>query len=217
VFHVEQTFLETWQRYHRALRQRNAALKPGTELSAVRAWDPEILAAGNRLDEIRRSYLSLLEPTLAEFGRRLLGLPVSLGYHAGWAAGESFESALARSAERDRRYGITHVGPHRADVTARVDGHVARERVSRGQQKLLASALTLAQLSVQEVRAPGRGALLLDDPAAELDAANLARLLEVVRELKVQLFVTALRPDLPGLGTPGALFHVEHGQVEPAG
>ncbi len=214
VFHVEQSFLETWQRYHRALRQRNAALKPGTDPVAARAWDPEILAAGNRLDEIRRAYLALLEPTLQAFGRRLLGLPVSLAYHSGWAAGESLAQALDRSTDRDRRYGITHVGPHRADVTARVDGHVARERVSRGQQKLLAAALTLAQLAVQEARTPGSGALLLDDPAAELDAGNLGRLLEVVRDLHVQLFVTALRPDLQGLGNPGALFHVEQGRVE---
>ena len=217
VFHVEPTFLETWQRFHRALRQRNAGLKPGGDPAAARAWEPEILAAGNRLDEIRRNYLALLEPTLADLGGRLLGLPVSLGYQSGWASGESFAEALERSAVRDHRHGITHVGPHRADVTARVDGHVARERVSRGQQKLLAAALTLAQLAVQEERAPGTGALLLDDPAAELDAANLGRLLEVVRELRVQLFVTALRPDLPGLGTPGALFHVEQGRVELAG
>jgi len=216
VFHVEPTFLETWQRYHRALRQRNAALKPGSDLASARAWEPEIVAAGQRLDEIRRSYLELLEPTLEEFGLRLLGLPVSLGYHPGWASGESFAEALARSAERDQRHGITHVGPHRADVTARVDGHVARERVSRGQQKLLAAALTLAQLAVQETRSPGSGALLLDDPAAELDAANLSRLLQLVRELDVQLFVTALRPDLPGLGTPGRLFHVEQGRVTQA-
>jgi DNA replication and repair protein RecF len=216
VFHVEPTFLETWQRYHRALRQRNAALKPASGASGAKAWEPEIVAAGNRLDHIRRSYVALLEPTLAEFGKRLLGLPVTLAYHSGWTAGELLREALQRSAERDRRYGITHVGPHRADVTVRVNGYVARERVSRGQQKLLAAALTLAQLAVQEGRAPGTGALLLDDPAAELDAENLARLLEVVRELKVQLFVTALRPDLPGLGTPGALFHVEQGRVEPA-
>ncbi len=216
VFHVEQTFLETWQRYHRALKQRNAALKGGTHPASVAAWEPELVSAGTRLDDIRRAYLTALEPTLAEFGRRLLGLPVSLAYHAGWASGETLSEALVASLDRDRRYGITHVGPHRADVTARVDGHIARERVSRGQQKLLAAALTLAQLAVQERRAPGTGALLLDDPAAELDAANLGRLLEVVSELRVQLFVTALRPDLPGLGTPGALFHVEQGRVEPA-
>jgi DNA replication and repair protein RecF len=214
VFHVEQTFLETWQRYHLALRQRNAALRLGVDPPSARAWEPAIVAAGARLDEVRRNYLRVLEPTLADFGRRLLGLPVSLAYQPGWAAGESFAEALERSTDRDRRYGITHVGPHRADVTARVDGHVARERVSRGQQKLLAAALTLAQIAVQEERAPGSGALLLDDPAAELDAENLGRLLGVVRELNVQLFVTALRPDLPGLGAPGALFHVEHGRVE---
>lgn len=214
VFHVEQGFLETWQRYHRALRQRNAALKPGGDPSAAQAWDPEVTAAGHRLDEIRRRYLAMLEPMLSDVGLRLLGLPVTLAYHPGWTAGETLHEALRRSAERDRRYGMTHVGPHRADVTARVDGQIAKERVSRGQQKLLAAALTLAQLAVQEERAPGAGALLLDDPAAELDATNLERLLDAVRRLDVQLFVTALRADLPGLGAPGALFHVEQGAIE---
>lgn len=216
VFHVEPSFLETWQRYYRALKQRNAALKPGADARAARAWDAELIAAGLRLDDIRRSYLDLLAPMLAALGGRLLNLPVSLAYHAGWAAEEAFPAALEHSLERDRRYGLTHVGPHRADIAVRVDGHAARERVSRGQQKLVAAALTLAQLAVQEARTPGAGALLLDDPAAELDAASLARLLDVVRELSVQLFVTALRPDLPGLGAPGAMFHVEHGRVEPA-
>jgi recombinational DNA repair ATPase RecF len=62
---------------------------------------------------------------------------------------------------------------------------------------------------------PGRSALLLDDPAAELDGPNLERLLAVVRELPVQLFVTSLRPDLQGLGDPGTTFHVERGVVTP--
>ena len=214
VFHVEPSFLEVWQRYHRALRQRNAALKPGSDPRASAAWDPELIAAGSRLDEMRRNYLGVLGPRIAEFGQRLLGLDVSLAYQAGWAQGESFAEALGRSAERDRRFGVTHVGVHRGDVGVRVDGHLARERVSRGQQKLLAAALTLAQLAIQEARAPGTGALLLDDPAAELDGQRLALLLGLVRELNVQLFVTALRSDLPGLGVPGRMFHVEQGRIE---
>ncbi len=213
VFHVEPQFLEVWQRYHRALRQRNAALKPNSDPRTAAIWDTELLAAGTRLDEMRRSYLALLAPTLAEYGRHLLGLDVTLSYQAGWAQGETFEEALARSADRDRRFGITHVGVHRGDVGVRVEGQLARERVSRGQQKLLAAALTLAQLAVQEARAPGSGALLLDDPAAELDGQRLGLLLELVRALNVQLFVTALRADLPGLGHPGAMFHVEQGRV----
>jgi DNA replication and repair protein RecF len=217
VFHVEPSFLEAWQRYHRALRQRNAALKPGSDARASAAWDPELIAAGSRLDEMRRDYLRVLGPRLADFGRRLLGLEVSLVYQAGWAQSETFAEALARSADRDRRFGITHVGVHRADVAVRVEGHLARERVSRGQQKLVAAALTLAQLAIQEASAPGTGALLLDDPAAELDGQRLMLLLGLVRELNVQLFVTALRADLPGLGAPGRMFHVEQGQIDTAG
>ncbi len=216
VFHVEPQLLEVWHRYHRALRQRNAALKPTTDPAVSSAWDIELISAGERLDALRRRYLERLAPTLSAFGQRLLGLPVSLSYQSGWLADIDLTEALARSADRDRRYGLTHMGPHRADISVRVSGQLAKERVSRGQQKLLASALILAQLAVQEEEAPGRGALLLDDPAAELDHQSLSRLLALVSELPVQLFVTALRADLPGLGQPGTVFHVEQGCITPA-
>jgi DNA replication and repair protein RecF len=213
VFHVEHQFLEVWHRYHRALKQRNAVLKPGSPASAINAWSQELTTAGERLDALRRAYLQRLAPILSDYGQRLLRLPVSIVYQSGWNADRSFAEALDHSTERDCRYGLTHVGPHRADISVRVDAQIAKERVSRGQQKLLAAALTLGQLALQESDVQGRGALLLDDPAAELDARSLEVLLDLVRELSVQMFVTGLRPDLPGLGAPGAMFHVEHGVI----
>ncbi len=56
-------------------------------------------------------------------------------------------------------------------------------------------------------------ALLVDDPAAELDAANLERLLAEVLSLPAQLFVTALDARNPALQAlpEGHRFHVEHG------
>ena len=213
VFHVEQGFMETWTRYHRALRQRNAALRAMADDRFVAVWDQELLAAGLQLDEMRRRYIETLSVPLGQVGMQLLGLEVRITYAPGWAQDESFSAALEKSHDRDKRLGITHVGPHRADISVRVDGQLARERVSRGQQKLLAAALILAQLQIQENHHPGRGALLLDDPAAELDGTRLAGLLQVVRTLRSQLFVTTLRPELESLGTPGAMFHVEHGSV----
>jgi DNA replication and repair protein RecF len=213
VFHVEQRFLEVWQRYLRAVKQRNAALRAGPDGRAARAWDRELVAAGVVLAEQRGRYLEILASPLRTLGRDLLSADVTVTYHQGWPEGETLEQALERSFTRDASAGVTHVGPHRADVAVKVDGLLARERVSRGQQKLLAAALTLAQLRVHEQFAPGHGALLLDDPAAELDALSLSKLLAVVSELPAQLFVTALHADLPGLGQPGALFHVEHGTI----
>ncbi len=216
VFHVEHGFLSEWQRYHRALRQRNAALRTGTSGPALRAWEEEFVQSGSRLAEFRTRYLQELMPYLGAAGRALLDLDVTVTHQTGWAAGVSLAEALEASAERDRRFGLTHVGPHRADIAVRVDGQLARDRVSRGQQKLLASALTLAQLGLQDRVSPGKTALLLDDPAAELDGERLERLVALVRTLPVQLFVTSLRGDLAGLGTPGALFHVEQGQLSRA-
>jgi DNA replication and repair protein RecF len=213
VFHVEPTFLADWQRYHRALRQRNAALRASGRAAPLGIWNDEVAAAGERLASLRSAYLARLAPFLIQAGRALLDLEVSLLHHTGWNSEQTLAEALGRSADRDQRLGVTHVGPHRADVSVRVDGEPARERVSRGQQKLLASALTLAQLSLQESLTPGRTALLLDDPAAELDAERLERLVALVRTLPVQLFVTSLRGDLDGLGVPGRRFHVEHGRL----
>jgi DNA replication and repair protein RecF len=85
--------------------------------------------------------------------------------------------------------------------------------VSRGQQKLVAAALMLAQLEIQEAERPGRSALLLDDPAAELDGVNLVRLMALVRDVPAQLWVTSLKPEIADLVTGGHVFHVEQGDI----
>jgi recombinational DNA repair ATPase RecF len=73
----------------------------------------------------------------------------------------------------------------------------------------------IAQLEIQEQQRPGRSALLLDDPAAELDRDNLTRLMAIVRQLPAQLWVTSLRPEVPGMPPDTRLFHVEQGAIRP--
>jgi DNA replication and repair protein RecF len=116
---------------------------------------------------------------------------------------------------RDRERGVTHSGPHRADLAIRFQEAPARDRVSRGQQKLAAAALLLGQLRCDAELGSSVAALLVDDPAAELDAGNLERLLREIISLPAQLFLTALDPANPVLaGLPdGHRFHVEHGSV----
>ena len=109
------------------------------------------------------------------------------------------------------------MGPHRADLSIRVAGDLAKHRVSRGQQKLTAAALLLGQLRCDDALGSPTAALLVDDPAAELDEANLERLISVVLELPGQLFVTALDPSMAAFQRLPATrrFHVEHGKITP--
>jgi DNA replication and repair protein RecF len=215
VFHVEPSFVDHWRRYQRALRQRNAALRTHQAPAAVRAWDPELIEAGQLVADYRARYMGQLASYVAEVGTRLLGEPVEIALNQGWSADRTLEEATGMAWPRDVERGLTHSGPHRADVTVRFGGAAARDRVSRGQQKLAAASLLLGQLRCDAEQGSDVAALLVDDPAAELDASNLERLLVEVVSLPAQLFVTALDPENPSLERLSAQrrFHVEHGSV----
>ncbi len=111
---------------------------------------------------------------------------------------------------------VTHAGSHRADIHIRLDRSLARKPLSRGQQKLVAAAMTLSQLNLIRELTGTLPTLLLDDPAAELDRTRLARFVAQVRELQCQLIVTSLSPELSLFGEPDRVFHVEQGELQPA-
>src|SRR5579872_5071324 len=46
VFHVEPQFLPVWQRYYRALKQRNALLRASAPTEEIAAWDSELSQSG---------------------------------------------------------------------------------------------------------------------------------------------------------------------------
>lgn len=211
VFHVEQSFLEHWLRFSRALRQRNAALKQGQD---PRVWDREVASHGEMVADQRSQWFEVIKPFLNETIHRLSGLDVELGYYRGWAAERSLAEALSDGLERDRNRGATQPGPQRADVLLKVGGKLARESLSRGQQKLVSAAMVLALLGRLREQEGPPPTLLLDDPAAELDTERLGRLVDLVGDLRCQLVITSLDPDLRIFGTPERVFHVEQGTVQ---
>jgi DNA replication and repair protein RecF len=215
VFHVEPNFIGHWRRYQRALKQRNAALRAEQPEALVRVWDTELVESGEQVAALRQGYVDKLATHVARVGERLLGTPVEIILHRGWAADRPLADSLAMAWLRDRARGMTHSGPHRADLSVRLDGVVARDRVSRGQQKLAASALLLGQLRCDAEAGSEVALLLVDDPAAELDENHLGGLLREVSDVSAQLVVTALNPGNPALASlpSGHRFHVERGQV----
>ncbi len=191
-FHVEHGFVDVWAAYTRALKQRNSVLKrsPGPTDPQLAAWDVELAQLGERLAQSRRQMLEALQPHWQETVLALAGLKLELGYFQGWARDTPLIEALAGSRERDLLRGSTHQGPHRGDVLLKLDGKLARDSLSRGQQKLAAAAMILAQLRLLAALLPEPPTLLLDDPAAELDPDRLGRFIDQVALLRCQLVLT---------------------------
>jgi len=211
VFHVEPQFVDTWIRYTRALKQRNAALK--IQPAQASAWDPELARLGELIAESRWRFVERLQPYWHETVSALSGLEPDLYYLRGWPQGVGLLEALRASRARDEARHLTHPGPHRADLLIRLKGRPAREILSRGQQKLIAVSMTLAQLYLVQELTQASLTLLLDDPAAELDREHLQSFIERVTRLRCQLVSTSLEPELQVFGTPNRVFHVEQGRV----
>jgi DNA replication and repair protein RecF len=212
VFHVEHRFIDIWLRYQQVLKQRNAALRAQQPKSLVSAWDADLIRLGEAIHDARGRYLAFLSDRAHSVAEALLGATLSLSYRSGWSRDLTFAEALAASWTHDQEMGSTQVGPQRAEIGIRLDGVPVKDRISRGQQKLLAAALLVAQLDLfpKESVTP---TLLLDDPAAELDQDRLMNLIEEVARQSVQLVVTTLNPDFEAFGDPGVRYTLDAGKL----
>jgi len=219
LFHVEPDFLPLWRRYARALKQRNALLKAGGASSQLDAWDHELAEAGEGLTAFRERYLAELAPQVLEVSGRLTrGLDLrGLEFHPGWRRQElSLADALLLARDRDRLSGHTGVGPHRADWSVQLGALPGREALSRGQTKLAALTMLLAQASDYAARRGQWPVIALDDLPSELDREHQQRVLAYLQEQPgLQLFITATEfpAVLAALEGDHRVFHVEQGQL----
>ena len=215
VFHVEPAFFSAWRRYQRALRQRNILLRNAKPQREVASWNGELVSAGETLDGFRRHYLTGLSATATTWASHALGgLDVSLEYQAGWPKGQGLLEALQEATDRDRQTGMTQLGPHRADVLIKVEGKPAQDRISRGQEKVLAGALLLAQTAIYRELTGQPCTLLLDDLAAELDTGYLSRFMDMVEDTGAQTHITTIKEAPTSIIQRTArMFHVKQGKI----
>jgi DNA replication and repair protein RecF len=219
VFHVEQGFLSEWKRAQRALKQRNHGLRHGMiGPQQLMAWDVEFVSAAQRIDELRKAYVdqlaAMFETILARWAE--MG-SIQLSYFRGWDKTRSLEEVLAQARERDAQTGFTQYGPHRADLKIKYQGHVAMDVLSRGQQKVVVSALRIAQGYLLAQQTGAKCVYLVDDVASELDENHRQVLCDLLVELDCQVFVTCIDKAQLTNGWAKAksikMFHVEQGKI----
>lgn len=218
LFHVEPEFLTQWRRYARALKQRNSLLRSQRVESQLDAWEQELAHAGEMLSGYRHAYVARLQPHLDRVAAALFPAAghVVLSLQPGWKQQElSLADALLIARERDQSQGHTTIGPHRADVRLEFSHFPGRESLSRGQAKLVALSLLVAQAAQLAEHDGAWPILQLDDLASELDRHHQQRVLQFLHGCGAQVFVTGTEPPtgLADLGIDITTFHVEHGAL----
>ncbi|VAW79319.1 DNA recombination and repair protein RecF [hydrothermal vent metagenome] len=196
VFHNESSFKDLWSRYRHVLKQRNAALRQQMAKSLIVAWDSELAETGNMINVMRLNYVQQLMEILPDYIQYQLGkIQFEINYYKGWKNEFDFHESLNANLSQDMDRGFTTTGAHRADLKFKVDGLLAQDKLSRGQQKILVSTLLLVQARLFQLTTGRKCILLIDDVAAELDEVRRDRLIDILQKNSFQLFVTSIEQD----------------------
>lgn len=198
-------YLGHLQRYQRALKQINAALKPHSGASSTAAaTEPfyRVLAeSGEGLMELRERYLRELEALCAASFRSLEGLGVfALKYDPNFRGGdgggsgqplsEGLHARWQQRHEESRRLGALESGPQRDDLRVTLDGRDLGKFGSQGQHRLVALALKLSAADWLADGLKDTPLLLLDDFGSELDRRRCDAVIAHLRG-RMQTFITA--------------------------
>lgn len=218
LFHVEQDFRDISRDYAQALKQRNALLRK-SQLGGVRPdrelapWTEKVASLGESLSSLRASYVDRLAAVFGETLQALSpALTLNIDYQPGFEPG-CLQQQLEEDTLREVKVGSTRFGPHRADLRIRALDRAAGSVLSRGQGKIGAFALRLAQSQDLLDNTGIAPVFLVDDVGAELDKEHNERLFEFLRLLRSQVLATTALEQLPW-GSSWQLFHVEQGEVQ---
>ena len=121
----------------------------------------------------REEYLRQLLGGVQELSREFLFVPLRFRIFHGWDKQRPLAEVLEEERHLDREAGFTRNGPHRLDlIPCNLQGDPSPQ-FSRGQQKMLALTLNMAQAQVFLNKTGEKPVFLIDDLASELDSRRL--------------------------------------------
>jgi len=223
-------YLTALQHYRAALARRNAALREAARTArasdaSVAIWEPPLAEHGARLWSERRAWVASVEARFEELCHEIgetarVRLRYASSVNVSDDPAQSLAAALVEKRPFDLRRGITHVGPHRDDMTITLTGPDATPRDLRtfgsaGQQRSAAIALRMLEASTFRERTGRAPVFLLDDPFAELDAKRASRVLAILMRERLGQTILAVprESDIPSELTSLERFRVAGGEI----
>lgn len=221
VFHVKPEFATLWRGLQKTLKQRNSLLRRDKiSKEELAPWDNEFIRLSEAIDQMRREVFEIFIRDFERFDNTfsLNAHNISMEYYSGWDREISIAESLDANFDRDCRDGYTHHGPQRAEIKIKAQSKPAVDVLSRGQEKALVCAMTIAQAHVYQQLTLKKCVFLIDDLLAELDQQHSKVLVDALLALDVQVLITGvmqkelLKPWLDKDVSP-SVFHVKHGEV----
>ena len=201
---VDSDYFRALQRYHKALKQRNALLKiPSSSDAEFAPFEQLMIEDAHTLVAKRaEGTVRVAEDLCSAYGdiadsSELPGLLYQPNTDR--ASTTEFATLWEEDRVKDRDRQVTRHGPHRDDYELRLLDRSAATYASEGQQRALTLALMLAQLRFLKSHSGKKPIILADDILGQLDPERQKRFWAAV-DNDCQIFAsgTTLPADPPG-------------------
>lgn len=218
----DRNYLDSLNRYNKALQQRNSLLKLEEEpdISLFEIWEEQMAREGEFLYGKREEFINQLSPLFQSIYQRISEDKehVSLHYVSHCQRGPLLE-VIQRDRAKDCIMGYSLHGVHRDDLEMMLGDYPMKREGSQGQNKTFVAALKLAQLRFLKEKVGTSPLLLLDDIFDKLDAHRVEQIIRLVAtEDFGQIFITDTNRShidkiLQSSGADYRLFEVRQGKI----
>jgi len=178
-----------YERYLRAVMQRGRLLRRHANSRELEAWEKQIVLHGLHIVSMRRQLMEEINALLLD-EQELTEDAVSLSLQAPDYSESGWLTRLQERRADDARIGSLRFGPHVDAIRVNYQGREIRSAGSRGQQKLAAIALKMAECALWSRYRRLIPVILLDDCMEALDRHRQQRLLERLQLSPAQILMT---------------------------
>lgn len=206
-----QMYFDDLSEYRKVVRHRNKVLSDAKFLKSdpsalLEPWNEQLIRFGTRIMVKRRNFINEFQEYIFSSYKKLVDLREvpSMDYEPSFKTGnsendemifENFKTEVERKNKEELRLGSTLVGPHRDEISFKINGLELRKFASQGQHKTFFVALKIGEFFYLKERCRENPILLLDDVFSELDDNRAQQMLLLIENLN-QTFITSTNFDI---------------------
>lgn len=217
---LDKIYLSNLVNYNKVVIQRNKLLKQlqfsgdSGLVDMLDVWDMQLVRYGSEIIKRRMDFIDNINSIIRPVHSKLSGNKEILNLrYIPCTTTDNFKDEVIRSRERDIKFKMTNVGPHKDDVAFFINDKDVRKYGSQGQQRTCALSLKLAEIELVKKVINDTPVLLLDDVLSELDANRQNFLLDSIGDIQTIITCTGLDEFVNNRFSINRIFKVVNGVV----
>ena len=215
---IDRIYLSDLINYNKVLNNRNKLLRDIAFDSSIKdtldVWDMQLVEYGKKIIKRRREFIDELKYYVKDKHFKISGGKEELIINYEPSIDDMFfEDELINNREKDLKYAQTSVGPHRDDISFKIDGIDIRKFGSQGQKRCSALSLKLSEIDIVSNIIKDKPVLLLDDVLSELDSNRQKFLLESISDIQTIITCTGLDDFVNNRFDVNKVFNIVDGNI----